>query len=229
MDTVVITGANRGIGLALTARFVTAGHHVIAACRNPAHATALQKLQAGGKVEVLALDVADAQSVETFVNTLGKRTVDVLINNAGIMGGDKQGISNMDYAAWLRTFEINTLAPFRITTALLPNLKQSARARVITVSSQMGAFGLEMGTDRYIYRSSKSAVSKVMQVLAAELKPDNIIVCPVHPGWVQTDMGGPNAQISADESANGLFNLIDKLTLQQSGRFWSWNGTEHVW
>ncbi|MES2606425.1 MAG: SDR family oxidoreductase [Pseudomonadota bacterium] len=228
METIVITGANRGIGLALTARFAAAGHQVIAACRHPAGADALRKLS-GSNVEILSLDVADADSVNSFGKQLGNRVVDVLINNAGIMGGDKQGIADMDYAAWLRTFEINTIAPFRLTTALLPNLKKSARPRVITVSSQMGAFGLEMGTDRYIYRSSKSAVSKVMQVLAVELKPDNIIVCPVHPGWVQTDMGGPNAQISATDSANGLFNLIDTMTMEHSGRFWSWDGTEHVW
>lgn len=227
METIVITGANRGIGLGLTRCFAAAGHHVIAACRQPQNADALRQVK--GSVEVRALDVGDANSVEAFAQQLGQRSVDVLINNAGIMGGSAQGIADMDFAAWSRTFEINTLAPFRLTTRLLPQLKQAARPRVITVSSQMGAFGLEMGGGMYAYRSSKSAVSKVMQVLALELKPDNIIVCPVHPGWVQTDMGGPNAQITVEQSAAGLFKLISGLTMAESGRFWTWDGREHVW
>jgi NAD(P)-dependent dehydrogenase (short-subunit alcohol dehydrogenase family) len=227
METVVITGANRGIGLGLTRCFAAAGHHVVAACRQPDEADALRAL--AGNVEVLTLDVGDAGSVDAFAQELGDRSIDVLINNAGIMGGTAQGLADMDYAAWSRTFEINTLAPFRLTTRLLRNLKQAARPRVITVSSQMGAFGLEMGAGMYAYRSSKSAVSKVMQVLALELKPDNIIVCPVHPGWVQTDMGGPNAQITVEQSTAGLFKLVTGLTMAESGRFWTWDGREHVW
>ena len=227
METIVITGANRGIGLGLTRCFANAGHHVIAACRQPDTAEALRAIK--GSVEVRKLDVGDAESVAAFVRHLGERSVDVLINNAGIMGRTAQGIADMDYAAWSRTFEINTLAPFRLATQLLPNLKKAVRPRVITVSSQMGAFGLEMGAGMYAYRSSKSAVSKVMQVLALELRPDNIIVCPVHPGWVQTDMGGPNAQITVEQSAAGLFNLVTGLTMAESGRFWTWDGREHVW
>ncbi len=226
-ETIVITGANRGIGLGLVRCFAAAGHHVIAACRQPDKADALRQVQ--GTVEIVALDVGDAVSSTTFAKQLGTRPVDVLINNAGVMGGDHQGFANMDYDAWLRTFEINTLAPFRLTSLLLPNLKQSANARVVTISSQLGAFGLDMGFGTYAYRSSKSAVSKVMQVLANELKPDNIIVCPVHPGWVQTDMGGAYAQIPVEQSASGLFQLISSLTLAQSGRFWTWDGSEHTW
>ncbi|HTR00111.1 MAG TPA: SDR family oxidoreductase [Candidatus Acidoferrum sp.] len=229
MQTVVITGANRGIGLALTRSFVDAGDHVIAACRHPAMAAELQALQKTGNVEIVALDVTSADSVAALANSVGNRTIDVLINNAGIMGGDQQDSHDMDYAEWLHTFDVNTLAPFRVTMALLPALKRSKRARVITVSSQMGAFGLPMGYGRYAYRSSKAAVSKVMQVLAEELKADGIVVCPVHPGWVQTDMGGPQAQITPAQSAGGLHRLISDLTLEKSGRFWTWEGREHVW
>jgi NAD(P)-dependent dehydrogenase (short-subunit alcohol dehydrogenase family) len=167
--------------------------------------------------------------VAEFCARVGTDTVDVLINNAGIMGGDKQDFSNMDYAAWLHTLNVNTLGPFRLSAALLPNLKQARRPRIVTLSSQMGAFGLQMGTGSYAYRSSKSAVSKVMQVLAVELKGDGIIVIPVHPGWVQTDMGGARAAIPASKSAEGLCKLIDNLTMEHSGRFWKWDGTEHAW
>jgi NAD(P)-dependent dehydrogenase (short-subunit alcohol dehydrogenase family) len=227
MQTIVISGANRGIGLALTRQFLQAGHHVIAGCRQPDKAAEL--LASPGSLELAQLDVGDAESVRLFCQQLGTRAVDVLVNNAGVMGGEHQGIHDMDYVSWLHTFEINTLAPFRLATALLPNLKRSERPRVATISSQMGAFGLEMGTGRYAYRTSKAAVSKAMQVLAQELAADNIIVCPLHPGWVRTDMGGPAAEISAEASAAGLFKLIDNLTMAQSGRFWTWEGREHVW
>ena len=176
-ETIVITGANRGIGLGLVRCFAAAGHHVVAACRQPDKAEALRLVP--GAVELMQLDVAAATSSAAFARQIGTRTIDVLINNAGVMGGNKQGFANMDYDAWLRT--------------------------------------------------SKSAVSKVMQVLALELKADNIIVCPVHPGWVQTDMGGANAQIPVEQSAGGLFKLISTLTLAQSGRFWTWDGREHIW
>lgn len=227
MQTVVVTGANRGIGLGLVRCFAAGGHHVIAACRQPEKADALRQVQ--GSIEILPLDVASAVSTTAFAAALGSRTIDVLINNAGVMGGEKQGFKDMDFDAWLRNFEINTIAPFRLSSLLFPNLKQSSNARVITVSSQMGAFGMDMGFGTYAYRSSKSAVSKVMQVLANELKADNIIVCPVHPGWVKTDMGGANAQIPVEQSASGLFHLISNLTMAQSGRFWTWDGREHVW
>jgi NAD(P)-dependent dehydrogenase (short-subunit alcohol dehydrogenase family) len=229
METIVITGANRGIGLELTRNFLAAGKRVIAGCRDPQSATALAELASSAELDVHKLDVADDSSVAEFSARVGTDTVDVLINNAGIMGGDKQGIGNMDYAAWLHTFNVNTLGPFRLSTALLPNLKQASRPRIVTLSSQMGAFGLQMGTGSYAYRSSKSAVSKVMQVLAVELKGDRIIVVPVHPGWVQTDMGGAHATIPASESAEGLCRFIENLTMEQSGRFWKWDGTEHVW
>jgi NAD(P)-dependent dehydrogenase (short-subunit alcohol dehydrogenase family) len=134
----------------------------------------------------------------------------------------------MDYARWLRTIEINTMAPFRLTTALRGNLRQSARPRVVTLSSQMGSLQRQ-GKGSVAYRSSKAAVNKVMQVLAIELREDGIVVCPVHPGWVRTDMGGPTADISVDDSARGLHAWIDSLAMEHSGRFWTWNGQEHPW
>ena len=229
METIVITGANRGIGLELARYFLAEGKRVIAGCRDPKTAEALAALAVSEDIEVYKLDVADDASVAEFCARVGMETVDVLINNAGIMGGDKQDLNNMDYAAWLHTFNVNTLGPFRLATCLLPNLKRAARPRIVTISSQMGAFGLQMGTGSYAYRSSKSAVSKVMQVLALQLKGDNIIVCPVHPGWVRTDMGGTHAEVPASESAAGLGRLIGKMTMEQSGRFWTWEGVEHTW
>jgi NAD(P)-dependent dehydrogenase (short-subunit alcohol dehydrogenase family) len=228
METVVITGANRGIGLALCKTFLDAGWQVFAGCRQPAAASELQALSSQA-LHVLPVDVRDLGSVQAFAASLGGQCVDVLINNAGVMGGEHQGLEDMDYDAWLQTLDINVLGPHRVTRALLPNLRLSRHARILTVSSQMGAFGLDMDHNPYAYCSSKTGASRVMQIMAKDLRAEGIIACPVHPGWVQTDMGGPNAAITPQDSARGLFRLVTTMDLSHSGRFWTWEGKEHVW
>lgn len=228
METVVITGANRGIGLALCKTFLDAGWQIFAGCRKPETAAELQALSSHA-LHILPVDVRDPGSVQAFAASLGGQCVDVLINNAGVMGGEHQGLEDMDYDAWLQTLDINVLGPHRVTRALLPNLRLSRHARILTVSSQMGAFGLDMDHNPYAYCTSKSGASRVMQIMAKDLKSEGIIACPVHPGWVQTDMGGPNASITPQESARGLFQLVTTMDLSHSGRFWTWEGKEHVW
>jgi len=151
-----------------------------------------------------------------------------LINNAGVIGGDRQSVGDIDYAAWLSTFRVNTLAPMQLTTALKANLCRSTRPRVVTISSQMGALSRK-SRGAFAYRSSKAAVNKVMQVLALEWEEDSIVCCLVHPGWVRTDMGGPKADIDVAESASGIVTLIDKLSMDETGKFFCWNGEEHAW
>lgn len=229
METVLITGANRGIGLALVSRYLAAGNHVVATCREPDLARDLNNLQEqSAKLEVLPLETTSEAQTQQLVSSLSGRRIDVLINNAGVMGGDRQGLQNMDYAAWLDAFAVNTMAPFRLSVALLDNLLAAERPRIITVSSQMGALARQ-SKGALIYRSSKAAVNKTMQVLALELEAQGIIVCPVHPGWVQTDMGGAQADITPAQSADGLHQLIDQLDASKSGRFWSYDGSEHPW
>lgn len=228
MNTVVITGTNKGIGLELTRRFSEAGWRVFAGCRNPDQTVELSELANGRDIQIRKLDVTNAGDVSALQHELADHTVDVLINNAGIMGGDRQSVTEMDYDAWRDAFEVNTIAPFRMATALRSNLKRSANGRVVTISSQMGSLNRK-SKGAFAYRTTKAAVNKAMQVLALEFEPDNITVCPVHPGWVRTDMGGPNADITVDESADGLFSLITNLAKNQSGRFWTWEGDEHDW
>jgi NAD(P)-dependent dehydrogenase (short-subunit alcohol dehydrogenase family) len=229
METVLITGANRGIGLALVSRYLAAGNHVVATCREPDLAKDLKNLQEqGAKLEILPLETTSETQTQQLVTSLSGRRIDVLINNAGVMGGDRQGLQNMDYAAWLDAFAVNTMAPFRLSVALLDNLLAAQRPRIITVSSQMGALARQ-SKGALIYRSSKAAVNKTMQVLALELESQGIIVCPVHPGWVQTDMGGAQADITPAQSADGLYQLIAQLDASKSGRFWSFDGSEHPW
>jgi NAD(P)-dependent dehydrogenase (short-subunit alcohol dehydrogenase family) len=228
MQTVLITGANRGIGLELSLHFLAQGWQVFAACRQPAAATALQAL-AGPQLKLLPLDVTNASSVQALASQLAGQPLDVLINNAGIMGPAAQGVRDLDPDGFLETLAVNAVAPLRVLTALLPNLKRTSRPRAITISSQMGSFALDMGPGHIAYSSSKAAVSKAMQLAAKELAPEGIIVCPVHPGWVKTDMGGPNAQLAPADCAAGLYRLIDGLQQEQSGRFWTWEGREHAW
>lgn len=228
METVVITGANRGIGLGLVQEFLANNTHVIAACRHPEEAAALRELAQGAALEILPLDVADDTSITNFIDSLAGKPIDILINNAGTLGGDTQSVTNMDYAAWTQAFAVNTIAPFRLSVGLLANLQQSPRPRIISVSSQMGSLAGH-STGHYAYRSSKAALNKVMKTLAKDLEPSGVLVCPIHPGWVKTDMGGSNAQITVAQSAAGIYRLIDTLTAAKSGHFLAWDSEELPW
>ncbi|WP_373089609.1 SDR family oxidoreductase [Sneathiella sp.] len=231
LQTVIITGANRGIGLALVERFLASGvWRVLACCRAPDQATALQKLarEQADRIELFALDVTDSGSAEHFAWQINGRKVDVLLNNAGVKGGDHQTALDMDFDAWEEALQVNTLAPLRMVQAVIGNLRLSTQPKIITISSQMGALSRK-GSGSYAYSSSKAAVNKVMQILASDLQADGFIVCLYHPGWVQTDMGGKSATISPEESANGLFSSITALTRTDNGRFLKWNGEEHPW
>ena len=229
MPTTLVTGANRGIGLELARRLAADGHAVLATCRDPGGADALRALADAASVEILTLEVTDPGSVATLVQAVGDRTLDVLVNNAGVKGGEHQSAADgVDLDDWADVLAVNTLAPVRLTLALRGHLARAERPRVVTISSQMGS--LENGGRGWIaYRSSKAAVNMAMRNLAIELAGEGIIVVPVHPGWVRTDMGGPEAAISPGESAAGLVRLIDGLTTEQSGRFWTWEGVEHAW
>lgn len=227
-QTILITGANRGIGLALTQACLAAGHKVIATVRDLEQAEPLHALEAGVALVVHSLHVTRSKSVKAMVAALAGTPIDVLVNNAGVFGGQQQGIDAMDYDAWTEALSVNAMAPFRLTTALLPNLRLSEQARVVTISSQMGALSSDSG-GHYAYRSSKAAANKLMHCLAQDLAADGITVCPVHPGWVQTDMGGAEADITPQQSADGLLALIERIGPTESGRFWNYDGTELDW
>nr|WP_086938490.1 SDR family oxidoreductase [Thaumasiovibrio occultus] len=228
METVLITGANRGIGLALTEVFLAQGKRVIATCRQPEAASALQALHSQGELTILPLEVTAAASISELATSLQGQAIDIVFNNAGVLGGEQQSVDEMDIADWANVLAINTIAPFQLSVALKPNLLLSKRPRLITISSSMGSLA-GTSTNMYSYRSSKAAVNKVMQVLSNEWAADGIIVCPVHPGWVRTDMGGADADISVEESTSGLVALANNLTAAQSGRFWSYDGEELPW
>ena len=227
METWVITGASRGIGLELTRQALAAGHAVIACSRDSGAAGELAALESP-ELELFDMDVRDTSDVEGLAEHLASRAVDVLVNNAGVHGGAEQSVDSMYYDGWRDAFEVNTIAPFRITVALRDALLRSSRPRVMFISSQMASLS-RRSTGSFAYRSTKAAANKVAQVLALEFEQDGIVVCPVHPGWVRTEMGGPIADISAEESASGLLELAERLSPEMSGRFWTWQGEEHPW
>ncbi len=223
MQTILITGAARGIGLELCRAYLAAGFHVIATARNIAAAKKLLP-----QAELIELEVTDPSSVSNLQKQMQGKTLDVLINNAGIIGPDRQSTTDMDFDGFLKTLEVNTVAPLRIVQALLPALKRAKQAKLATISSQMGTLS-SASSDRVAYRASKAAANKVVQCLATDLRPMGIAVASLHPGWVQTDMGGSSADITPTESAKGIKAVMDKLTLANTGRFWNYDGSELKW
>ncbi|MGF1720660.1 SDR family oxidoreductase [Vibrio kyushuensis] len=227
METVFITGASRGIGFELTRQFLDLGYNVISTYRGQP-SQQLESLCSNNSLSVFELEVTDQNSINNLVSKLVNTQIDIFINNAGVIGANEQSMESIDPQEWLTTFAVNTIAPLTVTRSLLGLIEASSNPRIITISSQMGALNRE-SYGMYAYRSSKAAVNKVMQVLALELKPKGIIVCPIHPGWVKTDMGGEEADITVTESVSGIVSLIKSLTQEQSGKFLTWQGDEHVW
>lgn len=228
---ILITGANRGIGLELVKQYLSKGGWVVhAACRTPDKADDLRELQKQHPEQLILcqLDVSSKESIDALVQSLQGQAIDCLINGAGIYTDKFQSLWDLDYDQWAETFAINTMAPLRVSTALMPNLEKAPTPKIITLSSQMGSM-LKPMPGSVAYRSSKAAVNKVMQVLADEVKPRGVIVVPMHPGWVRTDMGGEDGDISTSESARGIISVIDSLTIDQTGQFFKWNGEQHPW
>jgi len=229
MAVVLITGANRGIGLALVKAYATRRDKVIATVRATSDRTELDAFvkTAPKWIDVLEMDVADAAEIGRARRKLEAEPIDVLINNAAIGGPERQTATEMDFDGLIETLNVNTIAPLRVATAFLPNVK-AAKGKIITLSSQMGQVQ-SASSDSLAYRVSKAAVNKLMRGLAAELKPQGIPVLIVHPGWVKTDMGGEGAPLTSDESAAQLQKLIDKLDIGSTGKFLAWNGKELAW
>jgi NAD(P)-dependent dehydrogenase (short-subunit alcohol dehydrogenase family) len=228
MSTVLITGANRGIGLGLVKAYLNRDWKVIATCRNPQNAKQLQALSKSDDLTVIGLSVDEPECIEKVAVELKETCIDLLINNAGVGGGTSQSLSEVDVENWLQVLKVNTVSPLLVTRAFLPNLRLSRAGQVMVVSSQLGAISYN-NIGLYPYESSKAAVNKVVRGLSIDLKPEGISVCALHPGWVKTDMGGPNAEITVDEAVSGLVNTIEQLNLSKTGTFWQWDGSEHPW
>jgi NAD(P)-dependent dehydrogenase (short-subunit alcohol dehydrogenase family) len=228
MAYVAITGAGRGIGLELARQHVEAGDHVFALVRKPSTADRLNAMAAasGGLLTVHAMDVGDDASVKAGAAATGNGRIDILYNVAGVTGVAEPEIDSVDWERWDEVFNIMLKGPLRVLQAFLPRLE--AGSKVINVSSQVGASPWPYG-GLYAYAAAKAGLGRLMRSIAADLKPRGIIIGIIHPGYVKTDMGGPGAEITPEESAAGLRTLAAGWTLEQSGDFYKWNGQPQPW
>jgi NAD(P)-dependent dehydrogenase (short-subunit alcohol dehydrogenase family) len=225
---VLITGANRGLGLEFTQQYAADGWNVLACCRHPQSALALQALAAAhSNVKVHALDVTDFAQIDALAMQLKDEAIDVLINNAGIYPSSSFGDTNYD--DWANGFKVNSMAPLKMAEAFVQHITRGQLKKIATLTSKMGSIDDNTSGESYSYRSSKCAVNMVMKSLSIDLKPYGISVVTLHPGWVQTDMGGRNALISAQTSVSGLRKVIDSLTIESTGRFIAYDGKAIPW
>ncbi len=223
MTTLLVTGANRGIGLEIAKAALAKGWTVYGSARTEDQSSATAT-QLGANFRPLTFDVSDNAAIAAAANQISG-PVDILINNAGIIGPDQQSTLDMDFAGFADTLAVNTIAPLAIAQAFLPNLRQSNDAKILTVSSQMAYMGYAK-SDRIAYRASKSAVNKVMQGLSTDLRDEKIAVALIDPGWVRTDMGGTEADLEAGDVGAGIIDVAEKLSLEDSGKFFKWSGEE---
>ena len=231
MKTVVITGCSRGIGLEFVRQLLARGDRVFAGARRPEACPDLMQLaQAhGDQLTVLPLDVTSLAHRMNLASTVGDRPVDLLINNAGVYGPVPDRLGDTDEQAWLETFRVNAIAPRQVVEALLPQLRRAANPCIALLSSKMGSMADNGSGGAYIYRSSKAALNAVGVSLARDLVNERILTLILHPGWVLTDMGGPNAEITVAESVTAMLKTLDAASPGDNGRFIDIDGSTIPW
>jgi NAD(P)-dependent dehydrogenase (short-subunit alcohol dehydrogenase family) len=226
--TVLITGANRGLGLEFSKQYRAAGWKVIATARRPEEAADLKALGEG--VRIVTLDVTRPESVAALAATLAKTPIDLLINNAGQGVGLEPGaLGALKIDDFERVMQVNAIGPVRVTQALLPSLRAGKGKVIVGISSGLGSLEWNRSGGYYGYRESKVALEMFMRRLAAELKGEGFICIALDPGWVKTDMGGPNAPLTPPESVAGMRKVLDGLKPEDTGKFWSHDGTLDPW
>ena len=223
MPVCLITAANRGIGFELARSALARGWTVYGSVRSQASALETSE-KLDGDFRPLVFDVTDHATVKAVAQELDA-SLDLLINNAGIIGFAPQTPLDMDFKGFAETLNVNTLAPLAVSQAFLPHLRNSGNGRILTISSQMSWMGYRK-SDTLAYRASKAAVNKVMQGLATDLEPEGIPVALIDPGWVRTDMGGPEADNNPVDVAEGVLAIAERLPLAETGKFFKWSGEE---
>ena len=226
MPTYLITGANRGLGLEFARQLSQRKDDtkILATAREPEKATDLQRLVH----DVYPLDVADPKSIAGLAEHLKDQPIDVLINNAGV-SSKSNSIATLEEADLQTVFTVNAIGLMLVTKAALKNLRAGKRKIVFNITSQLGSIANNKGGSSYGYRGSKAALNMMTVSLSNELKKDGFTCVVAHPGWVQTDMGGPNATLKPEESIAGLLKIIDGLKAEDSGKFFNYDGTMLPW
>lgn len=239
MSTLLITGANRGLGLEFVKEYLAAGWEVLACCRHPESATALLKLaqEHQNQLTLFKLDVTHSEDIVALAAQLRNQPVDLLLNNAGIFSAKAKQFGStktdswdqVQAEEWLSVLKTNTLAPLLITQALINNLQQGKLKIIANMSSALGSIENNAEGDHYAYRCSKVALNAITKNLSIDLKEMGITVISLSPGWVKTDMGGPDAKITVEESVKALKEILDQLKIKDSGRFIGYEGVELCW
>jgi len=231
MPTILITGTNRGIGLELTRQYLQEGWRVLACSRNPAQADELQSLkqQHANLLTLAELDLHDEKQIRALSNAWKNESIDILFNNAAIMGPHHIELGDLSVKDWQEVFLINTIAPILMAQAFVEQIARSQQKIIATMSSLMGSIADNQWGKYYYYRSSKVAMNAAMKSLAIDLSNQNIIGVVLNPGWVKTDMGGENAPLSVSQCVKGLRQVLNQLTPAESGKFLSYTGTEVPW
>ena len=222
---VIVTGANRGVGLALVQQLLARGDTVEAACRRPAEASELRATGA----RVHGVDIASGASVAALAHALDGAALDLVINNAGMYGDPRQRLEEFDYEAAMRTFETNALGALRVSQAFVPHLRRGTGKKLAHISSNLGSIGATTRPGDLAYRMSRTALNMISKSIAAELHDDHILSIVVHPGWVRTDMGGPDAPLTPAESARGILMQIDAAGFVDTGAFLDDRGRRCAW
>lgn len=231
MYTLLITGANKGIGLEFVKQYLEKGWNVISTCRNPEEAYELKALKEKycPFLEVMPLDVSDLKSIEELSRRLKDVPIDLLISNAGSHGSRNNSFGDIDYENWIETFIVNAVAGMKISESFIDQVSCSQIRKIVFLTSKMGSIADNGSGGSYIYRSTKSALNAIVKSLSIDLKNRGISVILFHPGWVLTDMGGPNALITPSESVNGMIHVIDSIKLDSRDVFFDYRGNVVPW
>jgi len=231
MKTVLITGANRGIGLEHARRFAAHGAQVFATARSPHEAKELRTLAARKdmRIEILAYEASDAEAPAQLKAALGNTALDLLFANAGASGDKTRSFGAISVEEALRLIHVNALAPLKLAEALADNVARSQRKVMAFQSSRLGSIGENSSGGYYPYRLAKCALNMVTKNVSIDLKPRGVIAVALHPGWVRTRMGGDSAPVSVDECVSGQQRLLEDLAPGDSGRFFNYDGSELPW
>jgi NAD(P)-dependent dehydrogenase (short-subunit alcohol dehydrogenase family) len=230
MARVLITGCNRGIGLEFVRQCLQRGDHVVAACRDPGRAGALREMGAqNSALQIVQMDVSDQASMAAFAAGFRNEAIDILINNAGVYGPQSTRFGTVTSQDWMPVLQVNTVAPLLLTQLLIENLRLGRDKKLVYLTSKMGSLADNSSGGSYIYRSSKAALNQVVKSLSVDLGKHGFTAVVLHPGWVQTDMGGPNAQINTKTSVAGMLSFIAKLGPDHNGGFFNYDSSEISW
>lgn len=232
MRRILITGANRGLGLEFTRQLIEGGDYLFAGCRDPKTAKELQKLSDShpNQMTLLALDVINEKSIDTSVEIVHSYvdSLDILINNAGIYPHDENP-ANLFSKTLLHAFNVNSVAPMIVTQRFLELLKRGENPKIINITTMMGSLQMKVSGGDYSYCSSKAALNMLTRALAFDVRIDGITVIALHPGWVQTDLGGEDAPLTPKDSVRGMLKVINGLKEADTGKFLTWEGQENPW